>query len=508
MNTPARAMDHGIQHPRPLGSRLVAGALRGRSIRWKLVGIILLLSLFGLSVVFAGMTINTRIQFQRTLAHDLAVLAEISGNNSRAALLFDDPAAAAEILAALSAKPRVVQAILYDAQDRQFAEYRNARAASLPPVPGTLGEMSGFRDGHYMLIQDVRVNERRVGRLYLASSLQAWGELLRNYIVVFVLLTVLTVALTLALALLLQRVITSPIAHLVETAREISLRNDYGLRAVKTTDDELGILVGAFNSMLDEIQNRDAELVASHALLEDRVRERTVELEAANRELEAFSYSVSHDLRAPLRAMDGFSKAVHEGYAEHLDERGKDYLQRVRAASQRMGQLIDDMLRLSRITRSELRRSDVDLGAQARELVAELRQRDPGRNVEVTIEPEMRVRADPELMRVMLDNLLGNAWKFTNRHQQAHIAFGRLQKDGETVYYVRDNGAGFDMAYAGKLFGAFQRLHGHDEFEGTGIGLATVQRIVHRHGGRVWAEAEVGRGAAFYFTLPLKSEAP
>jgi light-regulated signal transduction histidine kinase (bacteriophytochrome) len=325
---------------------------------------------------------------------------------------------------------------------------------------------------------------------------------------VFVLLTVLTVALTLALALLLQRVITSPIAHLVETAREISRRNDYGLRAVKTTDDELGILVDAFNSMLDEIQSRDAELVASHALLEDRVRERTVELEAANRELEAFSYSVSHDLRAPLRAMDGFSKAVHEGYAEHLDERGKDYLQRVRAASQRMGQLIDDMLRLSRITRSELRRSDVDLGAQARELIAELRQRDPGRNVEVTIEPEMRVRADPELMRVMLDNLLGNAWKFTNRHQQAHIVFGRLQKDGETVYYVRDNGAGFDMAYAGKLFGAFQRLHGHDEFEGTGIGLATVQRIVHRHGGRVWAEAEVGRGAAFYFTLPLKSEAP
>ncbi len=505
MNAPVRARDRGIRHLQGLGARLIAGALRGRSIRWKLVGIVLLLTIFGLSVVFAGMTFNTRIQFERTLARDLAVIAEIIGNNSRAALLFDDPGAATDVLAALSAKPGIVQAILYDARDRRFAEYRNPHA-SLPPLPAVLGQMSGFRDGHYLQIHDIRMNESLVGRLFLASNLRAWGESLRNYIIVFVLLAVLTVVLTLGLALQLQHVITGPIRHLVETAREISRRNDYGLRAVKTTDDELGILVDAFNSMLDEIQNRDAELVASHTLLEHRVRERTVELEAANRELEAFSYSVSHDLRAPLRAMDGFSKAVQEGYAERLDERGRDYLQRVRAASQRMGQLIDDMLRLSRITRSELRRSDIDVSALARELIAEFRQRDPARTVDVTIEPEMIVRADPELMRVVLDNLLGNAWKFTNRCRQAHIFFGCRYQDGETVYYVRDNGAGFDMTYAGKLFGAFQRLHGREEFEGTGIGLATVQRIVHRHGGRVWAEAETGRGAAFYFTLPPRSE--
>ena len=229
------------------------------------------------------------------------------------------------------------------------------------------------------------------------------------------------------------------------------------------------------------------------------------ELEATNRELEAFSYSVSHDLRAPLRSIDGFSQILVEDYADEIDEEGRDYLGRVRSASQRMGMLIDDILGLSRVTRGSMERKRLDLGALAEEVAEELREARPERKVEFSARKGLEVWGDPTLLRVALVNLIGNAWKFTAKNPEARVEFGLsegLSHRGRVpVYYVRDNGAGFDQAYAGKLFGAFQRLHGADEFEGTGIGLATVQRVVHRHGGRIWAEGEEGRGATFYFTL-------
>ena len=238
------------------------------------------------------------------------------------------------------------------------------------------------------------------------------------------------------------------------------------------------------------------------AELERQVAERTTELNAANKELEAFSYSVSHDLRAPLRSIDGFSQAVLEDYAGRLDDQGRDYLSRVRAATQHMGQLIDDLIKLARVARAEIKREAVDLSALAGEVLAELQKREPGRRVECHIEPGLAAEGDARLLRVVLDNLLGNAWKFTGRQPQPRIEFGATRgADGEPAFFVRDNGAGFDMTYAGKLFGAFQRLHTVHDFPGTGVGLATVQRIVHRHGGRVWAEGAVGKGATFYFTL-------
>jgi PAS domain S-box-containing protein len=228
---------------------------------------------------------------------------------------------------------------------------------------------------------------------------------------------------------------------------------------------------------------------------------RVAELAAVNRELEAFSYSVSHDLRAPLRSIDGFSQALLEEHAGHLDPTAMDYLRRIRAATQRMGELIDDLLDLSRVTRREMRHDDVDLSALATAVMAELRRTEPARPVEVVIAEGLRGRGDPALLRLMLENLLGNAWKFTAHATPARIEVG-VRREGEALaYYVRDNGVGFDTAYADKLFGAFQRLHAAAEFPGTGIGLATVQRIVLRHGGRVWAESAVGQGATFYFTL-------
>jgi len=240
--------------------------------------------------------------------------------------------------------------------------------------------------------------------------------------------------------------------------------------------------------------------------LERRVAERTAELSAAYRELESFSYSVSHDLRAPLRSIDGFSRILLENHAVRLDQDGTQLLERVRAAAQRMGQLIDDLLSLSRVTRSEPKRIRTDMSAIARAIADEFMHESPQRDVDVRIEPGMVCSADPNLMRIALSNLIGNAWKFSSKRDRALIEVGTLRNGDKTVYYVRDNGAGFDMKYAGKLFGAFQRVHSSREFDGTGIGLATVSRIVDRHGGAVWAQAEVDRGATFYFTLSGSGE--
>ena len=245
----------------------------------------------------------------------------------------------------------------------------------------------------------------------------------------------------------------------------------------------------------------ERELAQLNRELEERVLERTAELRASNAELEAFSYSVSHDLRAPLRALDGFSHALLEDYDAQLDDVGRDYLRRVRAASQRMGSLIDDLLTLSRVTRRELAREPVDLAQLARDVVAELREAEPERRVEVSVPEALPAEGDLALLRAVVQNLLANAWKFTSRRAVAHVEFGLADVDGEAAYFVRDDGAGFDEAYAGKLFAPFQRLHTPDEFPGTGVGLATAERIVHRHGGRMWARGAVDSGATFYFTL-------
>ncbi|MGH7443257.1 MAG: sensor histidine kinase [Longimicrobiales bacterium] len=243
------------------------------------------------------------------------------------------------------------------------------------------------------------------------------------------------------------------------------------------------------------------QLEELNVTLERRVAERTAELQAANQELEAFSYSVSHDLRSPLRSIDGFSQALQEDHAAVLDESGMDYLRRIRAAAQRMGTLIDDLLRLARVTRNELNHTDVDLAELARRVIAGLREHEPTRTVEVRVAPTMPARGDRHLLDIALDNQIGNAWKFSMRNPQAVITVGQEQQNGETVYYVRDNGAGFDMEYAHKLFGVFQRLHSSRDYEGTGVGLAIVHRIISRHGGRIWAQGAPGAGATFYFTL-------
>lgn len=238
---------------------------------------------------------------------------------------------------------------------------------------------------------------------------------------------------------------------------------------------------------------------------EQALLQRTAALETANQELQAFSYSVSHDLRTPLRGIDGFSHALEEDYGDKLDETAKSYLARVRAATQHMGQIIDDLLSLSQVTRQELKDENVDLSQMAKEISHELQAKDPDRQNTFVIAPNILTRGDRGLLKVVMSNLLGNAWKYTGKHSKATIEFGLVNQDDEAIYYVRDDGVGFDMRYVHKLFSAFQRLHTPSEFPGTGIGLATAARIIRRHGGRIWAEAEIEKGATFYFTLPSKT---
>jgi light-regulated signal transduction histidine kinase (bacteriophytochrome) len=263
-----------------------------------------------------------------------------------------------------------------------------------------------------------------------------------------------------------------------------------------------GKIAGAVVSFVDITERKvtEAELARHRRHLQQLVSARTAQLEAANRELEAFSYSVSHDLRAPLRAIDGFARALSEDFADRLDATGRDYLDRVRRGAQRMGVLIDDLLQLSRVGRARLNPAEVYLSVVARDIVARFAENDPGREVTVEISPGVAAYGDPRQLQIALTNLFANAWKYTGKTESARIEFGTMSSDDETVYYIRDNGVGFDMRYSDKLFGAFQRLHGA-EFPGSGIGLATVRRIIHRHGGRVWAEAAVGKGASFFFTL-------
>lgn len=300
--------------------------------------------------------------------------------------------------------------------------------------------------------------------------------------------------------------VTNPLLQLREGMETIAAGN-LDLKIGGDRMDEIGDVLRGIDRMVrrlkETLASRDElnQEISEREKTEEALRKAKAELEGANKELEAFSYSVSHDLRAPLRSMDGFSHALLEDHGDKLDAEGKDYLQRVRAASQKMAQLIDDLLKLSRVTRGEFERREVDMSELAQTVAVELQESAPERRVTLDIAPGVTAEGDARLIRIVLENLLGNAWKFTAKHDHSTIEFGVANHDGEPAYFVRDDGAGFDMAYADKLFQPFQRLHSGAEFGGTGIGLATVARIVQRHGGRVWAESGVEQGTTVYFTL-------
>jgi signal transduction histidine kinase len=480
--------------------------VRPNSITTKLTRMNMLVSGAALLLACAAFVAYDLVTFRESMAHNLAIQAQVAGSNSVSALLFNDQRSAENTLSALKAAPNIVSAAIYAKDGTRFATYSRDGSTQMtkavPSVPPGQLEARWFKDGELVVVRTIVFQGKPTGTVYIRSDLREMSRRLKRFagIAALVLLASLVAAFVAGSAS--QRAVADPIVHLAEISRIVSRDKDYSIRATPTGNgDEPDILIAAFNEMLGRIQEREEALHEAHAELEQRVAERTAQLAAANKELEAFSYSVSHDLRAPLRSIDGFSLALLEDSADRLDGEGKDHLQRIRAATQRMGMLIDDLLNLSRMTRAEIRKEAVNLSNLAHSVATGLQEAQPERRIEFRIQDRLEARADARLVQVILENLLGNACKFTSKRSSACIEFGKTNHNGSSAYFVRDNGAGFDSAYTNRLFGAFQRLHGSAEFPGTGIGLATVQRIIHRHGGEIWAEGAVEKGATFYFTL-------
>lgn len=448
--------------------------------------------------------------FRQNLIRNLDAEAQIIGDNTESALTFDDPQSATKTLASLQRSPDILSAMLTTADRTPFASYGAAKPGEAqfhPLAPGENDHVwaSGI---NILLAHRVVFQGKSIGIVYISATLSEIRQRARQYLLIAIVIMAFCMAAALIISSVSRRLIARPIIALADTARLVSRDRDYAVRAVVQADsNEISVLIDAFNTMLTQIQERDAALTQARVQLEARVEERTAELRAANRELEAFSYTVAHDLRGPLDVISGIAFLLSQSSRDNPDPHTTLMLEQLRASTAGMGSLIDDLLNFARAATTPIQSTPIDLSAIARTIAAELASSDPSRNVKFQIADTPQVLADAGLMRVVLDNLLRNSWKYTSHHPSACIEFGARQDVAEDtgldtlVYFVRDDGAGFDPTRINQLFQPFQRLHGKNEFSGTGIGLATVQRILVRQGGSIRAEGKVESGATFYFTL-------
>lgn len=439
--------------------------------------------------------------FRQSMVRQVSTLGQIIAANSTAALAFDNPEDAEEVLSALQAEPHIEAACLYDKEGNLFASYPADKTASdFPAKPEEVDYQ--FSNSYLTGFQPVSQGESRLGTLYIRSDMTAIYDRLKLYAVFAILIIGLSFGLAYLLAERLHHSISRPVLALSNTAKVISERQDYTVRATKLGDDELGKLTDTFNLMLSEIEHQNNEIQTFNHTLEQNIIKRTSELETANKELESFSYSVSHDLRAPLRSIGGYSSILIEDYSDKLDAEGRRLLSVISRNAFRMGQLIDDLLSFSRIGKQNLVKVNLNLDSIVRHVIEELHSHRQ-EQTELIINPILTAQGDSSMLKQVFTNLISNAFKYSNKKDKARIEVGSWKEGDTNVYYVKDNGAGFNMEYYDKLFGVFQRLHSATEFEGTGVGLALVHRIITKHGGKVWAEGKVDEGATFYFSLPV-----
>ncbi len=485
------------------------------SIHKKLLVVVLSTTAFALLITGCAMLFYDLRSFRQTWVTDLNAQADIIGLAAASAIEFGDPQTASDYLESLKGKPSILAAAIYSAGGAKFATYTAAgdQPIDFPAIPAVDGYTLGASE--LDLFKRIVAGNEILGTVYIKARYDLYGRVL-NYLGIVGGVMALSLFAAVLVSRRMQQSVTRPILEVAGVARKVMDGRDFTSRATKMTDDEIGVLVDAFNGMLAEIdsvigerqraeaalQDSDGRLRALNAELEHRVEARTEQLAAVNKDLEGFSYSVSHDLRAPIRAIGGFAALLVEDHASELSSEAGRKVGIIRSEAARMGRLIDDLLAFSRLGRKALEPAELDMVEMARNIYERLNRAESAETVDFRLGSMPRAYGDRGLFEQVWMNLLSNAVKFSAKMDKPVIEVGGITSESENVYFVRDNGAGFDPRYQGKLFGVFQRLHREDDFPGTGVGLALVHRIVTRHGGRVWADGKPGHGATFHFSLP------
>lgn len=464
-----------------------------------------MVSAIGLLLACTAFIVYDVISFRKILVNNLSSQAQIVGANSVSALLFNDPDSGKQTLAALVDSPGIISATIYKPDGHPFVTYSRQGNMQPPVLPNGFPravESYSFQKNELALVRTIFFNGKPVMMVRIRSDLHSITARFRRYLLIVTLVLISSLLAAMLMSSAIRRAISDPLDRLAQAANIVSREKKYSVRAPRTGNgDELDNLIENFNEMLRQIERNDAALREARDHLDQRVQERTAQLDAANKELEAFSYSVAHDLRAPIRKIAGFARIVVEDYGEQLNDEARSHLDKVQDGAQQMATLVEGLLSLARLGRQAVTRKSIALNAMVDEIIRGLSAENSERKIEWRISELGNVECDYGLVNQVFVNLLSNALKYSRPREITIVEIGQMPEEKEQVFFVRDNGVGFDMKYADKLFGVFQRLHRTEEFEGTGIGLATVERIIRRHGGRIWADAAPGQGATFFFTL-------
>jgi signal transduction histidine kinase len=476
-------------------------------IQKKLMRVILLISGILLLLTSATYFVYEYYTFHQTTKQKLSTIGQVIAANSTSSLAFDNSQDAEEILSALKAEPHIIAACLYNEKGKLFSQYNANLAGSKLSMKNTFPDKPGpdgyrYTDAHLEGFEPIVQGDKRLGTLYLRSDLKEMNSRFGLYGLITVIVLGISFLLAFSLSRRFQRSISQPILDLALITQVISNHHDYSVRARKAGNDEIGVLTDAFNQMVEQIEDQNQQLNRFNQNLEQMVADRTAELQTVNKEMEAFSYSISHDLRAPIRAIHGYMNIFSEEYGTKVDDEGKRLMQMILNNSKKMGHLIDDLLAFSKLGRKELIKVNVSMREMVQGVWNELIKTEENRMIALDLKSMPDAWAEGTTIQQVWINLISNALKYTRNNPDTLIEISGEERSQDIVYSVKDNGSGFDMEYYGKLFGVFQRLHSQEEFEGTGVGLAIVQRIIEKHGGKIWAEGKVNVGATFYFSLP------